>query len=125
MLSLRRCLPWSVVALLTLFAGVFSAQPARAESTGEAVCIGGEQDAESASLAICHQAFCSEVSDCWQACSSALTAACVDNACEYTYRTGGGGGGGPFCHQQFCFEDSQCVCRDAQGFCGADNTCYY
>lgn len=125
MVSLRKHLPWSVAALLALFAGVFSALPAHAESTEEAVCIGGEQEAERGSLAICHQSFCSDVSDCWEACPNARTAACVESACEYTYPSGGGGGGGPLCHQQFCSEDSQCVCNNAQGFCGADSTCYF
>lgn len=125
MLSLRKGLPWSVVALLTLFAGVFSALPARAESTGEPVCVGDEKEASLDASLICVQSFCSEEEHCWAACPSAQSVACIGGVCHYAGQPGGGGGGGSSCPMSFCTEDFHCSCKDGQGVCGSDNLCYY
>ncbi|MCE9669270.1 hypothetical protein LY474_15775 [Myxococcus stipitatus] len=127
MTSLRKHLPWSAVALFALCAGVFFSAPAQASDTDDAVCLGGPSEAEAARGAICFQALCSDESDCWNACPSAQSVACVQYACEYTYSGGGGGGGGggPLCHAQFCSEDSDCSCNGRPGFCGADSVCQF
>ncbi|MCP3104588.1 hypothetical protein LZ198_37570 [Myxococcus sp. K15C18031901] len=128
MVSLRKHLPWSAAALLALFAVVLSAAPAQAsDMDGDAVCIGSAQQEKAGAAALCFQAFCSDASDCWNACPSAQSVACVNDACEYTYRGGGGGGGGggPICHAQFCSEDSNCNCNGRPGYCGTDYTCHF
>ncbi|MCP3162818.1 hypothetical protein [Myxococcus qinghaiensis] len=124
MLSPRKCLPWTVVALLALFVGVFSAQPARAESTEEAVCLGDEQTADPGAALICNQSFCADEDHCWAACPSAQSVACIGGICRYTQQPGGGGGG-PSCPMSFCSDDFHCSCKEAQGYCGTDNICHY
>ncbi|NVJ24340.1 MULTISPECIES: hypothetical protein [Myxococcus] len=126
MLSLRKRLPWTVVALLALFAGVFSARPARAESSEEPVCVGAEKEADPQALSdsACYQSFCVDESHCWDACPSAQSVACVGGICHYTQQPGGGGGG-PSCPMSFCSDDYHCSCKEAQGYCGSDNICHY
>ncbi|AFE04344.1 hypothetical protein COCOR_01869 [Corallococcus coralloides DSM 2259] len=74
---------------------------------------------------LCHESLCETDQDCRNACSSARTATCVQNTCEFTYTGGGGGGGGPFCHEQFCTENWDCSCNGVAGYCGSDWTCHF
>lgn len=115
-------------ALMLLF-------PLGAASAGERSCSSSE--ATSASRVsdgagpeepvICYAALCDTDMDCYNACPSATSAACVDNACQYSYSGGGGGGGGggPLCNASFCDNDLQCSCNGVQGWCGTDWTCHY
>ncbi|MFP2908277.1 hypothetical protein ACLESD_25135 [Pyxidicoccus sp. 3LFB2] len=122
---LRLSFAWSAALLLTF------ATAAVAEPTEGATCDDSAQAASSGGSGeeslLCHAALCNSDWDCQASCPSALTATCVQYACEYTYSTGGGGGGGggPFCHARFCSDDWDCECNGRYGFCGADSTCHF
>ncbi|WP_426750537.1 hypothetical protein [Myxococcus sp. Y35] len=126
----RRPFAWSAAILLT-FASAAVADPISAEP--QALCESSARAApapegEEAAAGFCFAMFCDDDYQCQNACPSALWAGCVNNVCEYTYRTGGGGGGGgggPFCPAMFCADDYHCQCGDQQGYCGADSVCYF
>ncbi|MFP2957549.1 hypothetical protein ACLEPN_06870 [Myxococcus sp. 1LA] len=122
----RRPFAWSAALLLT-FATVAVAAPTSSEPQEQCESAVLVQEAEESSMAICHQSFCDEDSQCANACPSAQTATCMNNVCEYTYRTGGGTGGpgGPFCPTMLCADDYHCKCGDRQGYCGFDSICYF
>ncbi|WP_002637172.1 hypothetical protein [Myxococcus hansupus] len=126
----RRPFAWSAAILLT-FATTAVANPI--SSAPQALCDNSARPApgdlgEEASAGMCFETFCDDDFHCQSACPSAQTAACVNNVCEYTYRTGGGPGGGgpgPLCHAMLCSDDYHCQCRGHQGYCGSDNVCYF
>ena len=109
----RRLLSFSAVMLLSV-APVASAEAPNA-SYEEASTLGP----------LCHESLCDSNQDCSNACPGALTATCVQNSCQFTYSTGGGGGGGPFCSEQVCSADSECDCNGRAGFCGTDWICHF
>jgi hypothetical protein len=54
--------------------------------------------------------FCPDDDYCWQICSTASTAACVNNVCQFTFPGGGGGPTGNNCpEQRHCLDSSHCV----------------
>ena len=117
MSSLRRYLSLSAAALLSF------ASPALAEAPVDASAASGGEG-ETSSL-FCHIALCDTDADCRAACSSAVTATCVANECQYTYSTGGGGPGGPFCAPKLCSDNSECECNGRWGYCGPNSECVY
>ncbi len=125
---IRRPLAWSAAILLT-FAATAVANPI--DEAPQALCESSARPApgeswDESSAGICFQSFCDDDWQCQSACPSAQTAACVNSVCEYTYRTGGGGGGnGPFCPPMLCSDDFQCQCGSKQGYCGSDSICYF
>jgi hypothetical protein len=46
---------------------------------------------------------------CWQVCSTASTAACVNGVCQFTFPGGGGPTGNDCPEQRHCFDNSHCV----------------
>ena len=73
---------------------------------------------------ICLAALCAVDSDCY--CRDALSAYCnAEGSCHYTYRTGGGGGGGPRCLAAACIDDTDCHCRSARySYCDGGGCVY-
>ncbi|RKH05833.1 hypothetical protein [Corallococcus carmarthensis] len=113
--SFRRLLSFSTVML-------FAVVPM---ASAEAPNASYEEASESRPGPICHESLCDTNQDCRNACPSALTAACVQNTCQFTYTSGGGGPGGPYCAEQFCSEDQECNCNGRPGYCGADSVCHF
>jgi hypothetical protein len=70
----------------------------------------------------CGAALCWTESQCWDNCSSATAVACVNNLCQYTFGSGGPGGGQICPEQRICGDDSHCNYGAVQGTC-VNNVC--
>jgi hypothetical protein len=74
----------------------------------------------------CPHYFCRTNDECSQKCPSAVAAACIENVCQYSYTTGGGGGGGN-CPHPFCTSDATCqqACPSAAIAQCVNSACQY
>ena len=95
MMSVRRCLSFLAALVVTLSPAAFAEPAALCDNSAPAnASLSQEQDAQGF---ICLARLCETDEECAFSCSSARTAACIDNTCHYPYGTGGGGGGGFGC----------------------------
>jgi hypothetical protein len=100
-------------------AALFGGRPAAAESgspalSGPASCLPLAAQAPAplfqAENGCFNLTYCPDDDYCWQLCSTATTAACVNNVCQFTLPGGGGSTGGSQCpEQRHCFDDYHCV----------------
>ncbi|OJH38593.1 hypothetical protein [Cystobacter ferrugineus] len=124
MMSIRRCLSFLAALVVTLSPAAFAEPAALCENSSHSnASLSQAQDAQGL---LCLARLCETDEECLFSCSSARTAACIDNTCHYTYGTGGGGGGGgPICPARFCSDDMDCECKGRIGYCGPDSVCSF
>jgi hypothetical protein len=67
----------------------------------------------------CPASFCFSADQCWEHCTQAISADCVNGTCQYTLPGGGGTSGGQCPYQSFCNDNSDCSYPSfgAQGTC--------
>jgi hypothetical protein len=69
----------------------------------------------------CNEAFCQSADDCWLSCPDANSVSCSSGVCQYVLP--GGGGGGNNCDASYCWDSSQCTCKDGTLRSCINNVC--